>query len=371
VNVERRQFLRLATQGTVALALGGAGTLVAACNPRPLDPAGPHGLRLHPLFTGRIVATTGETVAGTDHVWHTAPDGGACFPMPDGGWSYVSNCEWLPGGAGFVRFDEAGEIVDAGSCLSGTFINCAGGATPWGTWLSCEEYFSGRVWECDPTGSEPASARPAMGRFTHEAAAVDEANRVIYMTEDVDDGALYRFVPVTWGDLSAGVLEILTERDSQLEWRPVPDPSASATPCRHQVPGTKLFHGGEGAAMSKGRLVFTTKGDRRVWLYDPSANALSVMYDANVHDGALTHVDNVATSSKGVVYVAEDPGDLQIVLVREDGSTFPVVQLTGVTDTEITGPAFNPQGNRLYFSSQRNPGVTYEVYGPWNAFTDP
>ena len=62
---------------------------------------------------------------------------------------------------------------------------------------------------------------------------------------------------------------------------------------------------------------------------------------------------------------------MQIVLVRETGETFPVVQLPGVTGSEITGPAFDPSGRRLYFSSQRNPGATYEVYGTWGLFTNP
>ena len=73
----------------------------------------------------------------------------------------------------------------------------------------------------------------------------------------------------------------------------------------------------------------------------------------------------------GVLYVAEDGGDMQIVLVRPDGSTFPVVQVTGVANSEMCGPAFSPDGTRLYFSSQRNPGTTYEVTGPWSAFNEP
>jgi hypothetical protein len=66
--------------------------------------------------------------------------------------------------------------------------------------------------------------------------------------------------------------------------------------------------------------------------------------------------------------VAEDGGNLELVVVRPDGSTTPVLQLTGVTGTELTGPAFDPSGTRLYFSSQRSPGVTYEVTGDWDQF---
>lgn len=367
----RRDFLRLTSHGTIALAVGGASLVLAACDPVDLAQPDVSGLRLHPFFTSRVIATTGEQVAGTNHIWHTNPDGGACFPTPGGGWTYVSNSESLPGGVGFVRFAADGTIVEAGSSLTGSIGNCAGGATPWGTWLSCEEWFGGRVWECDPTGATPAVVRGAMGLFTHEAAAADPVNEVIYLTEDRPDSALYRFVPDIWGDLSSGTLEVLTETSGALSWQVVPDPDGNPTPTKDQVADTVRFNGGEGAAMTEGRLAFSTKGDGRVWLYDPTANTLDIVYESGVQAGELTNVDNVATSSSGVIYVAEDGGDLQLVLVREDGSTFPVLQLTGVTGTEITGPAFNPAGDRLYFSSQRNPGRTYEVSGPWAAFTDP
>ena len=88
-------------------------------------------------------------------------------------------------------------------------------------------------------------------------------------------------------------------------------------------------------------------------------------------NAVLTGVDNVATSAPGAIFVAEDGGDMQIVLVRETGQAFPVVELTGVTGSEITGPAFDPSGRRLYFSSQRNPGATYEVTGSWGLYNNP
>src|SRR5919107_1197576 len=106
------------------------------------------------------------------------------------------------GGLWEGAFAADGRITGAYRILSGTNVNCAGGATPWGTWLSCEEVPLGRVFETWPGGGRSAAERTRMGRFKHEAAACDPQRRVVYLTEDEEDGCLYRFLPDTWGDLN-------------------------------------------------------------------------------------------------------------------------------------------------------------------------
>lgn len=379
--MDRRSFLKAVAASGVALAGGGA---LAACNPAvpddfrlsptrtygPLGPPDANGLRLPVGFTSRVVATSGERVPGTALVWHPNPDGGACFPASGGGWIYVSNSETpLVGGVSTLRFSPTGQVVDARRVLTGTTGNCAGGAMPWGTWLSCEEYDLGRVWECDPTGARPAVARSQMGVFTHEAAAADPFGKVVYLTEDKPDGCLYRFRPTSWGDLSSGQLDVMTESGGRVGWARVPDPTPSllGTPTRQQVAQAKRFAGGEGAVVDDlGALFFTTKGDNRVWAYDANRGRLVVVYDDDTSaTPTLTGVDNIALDQPGALFVAEDGGDMQVVAVTAGQRAEPVVQVTGVSDSEITGPAFSPDGTRLYFSSQRNPGRTYEVRGPW------
>ncbi len=400
-SLTRRQLLRQTARAAGAVGLGLVGnalsTSVALASGAddfgPLQPANSDGLMLPPGFASRVVATTGQSVGTTGHVWHAAPDGGAVFADDDGGWVYVSNSEVVgSGGVGALRFDAAGQIVAAYSILAGTRSNCAGGATPWNTWLSCEEFNGGRVFECDPfaPGSQ-GIARPALGVFAHEAAAVDPVHQTVYLTEDKPDSRLYRFTPTAYPALDSGTLEVAQILDPlaqgaivpgqvrPLAWWVIPNASPlnggvqnatqlpiSSRATRYQVPGSSAFNGGEGCSYRSGLVYISTKGDNRIWRIDTETDEISILYDyATSSTPELSGVDNVYATPAGDVYVAEDPGNNQIVALTAGGAVKPVVQLVGVSGTEITGPCLDPSGTRLYFSSQRNPGVTFEVTGPF------
>jgi secreted PhoX family phosphatase len=385
--VERRSFLRGAVIGTSAAALGGTlwrgAALAAPAQPGPgpygaLQQTDANGILLPNGFSSRVVARSGQRVGSTSYTWHSAPDGGACYA--DGtGWIYVSNSEINPsGGASAVRFSSTGAITGAYRILSATRQNCAGGTTPWNTWLSCEEVDRGYVYETDPWGVKAAQRRDAMGRFKHEAAAADPVRKVVYMTEDVSDGCFYRFTPTTWGDLSAGRLEVLkmgSGTSGPVTWGAVSDPSGAWTATRNQVSGAKRFTSGEGCYYADDTCWFTTKGDNRVWQYNAVAQTIELAYDDSLVSGGapLTGVDNVTGTASGDLYVAEDGANMEICLITPDDVVAPFLRVSGHFGSEITGPAFSPDGTRLYFSSQRGTsgfssgGITYEVTGPFRA----
>jgi hypothetical protein len=389
-QIKRRDFL---ASGLVAIGATIAGPAVwrralAAPAQTAVSPYGPllapdaNGVRLPEGFTSRVIARSLAAVGLTTYLWHVFPDGGATYPVDDGGWIYVSNSE-VPGGlggVGAVRFAPDGDIVDAYPILQGSSSNCAGGPTPWGTWLSCEESDTGRVWECDPYGAKPAVVLPAMGVFTHESAAVDEVRRRVYLTEDEGDGRFYRFTPASYPDLSSGQLEVARVHDikavakggrSEVSWIEVPDPSAASGTTRTQVPTSTPFDGGEGTWFDSGIVYFTSKGDNRVWAFDTLDDTIEILYDDDLTPNPpLSGVDNVFVSRvSGDLFVAEDGGDLQVVMITPDRTVAPLLQVVGTAHegSELAGPAMNPAQDRFYFSSQRGNGfgVTFEITGPF------
>ena len=389
----RRRLLQGAAAAALAVGFGPAfwrtQTAAAAAAtkvvPGPYGPLGDpdrNGLRLPKGFSSRVVARAGVPIAGTLYALPIFPDGSATFPASDGGWIQVINSEVpLAGGASAIRYAPDGRITDAYRILEGTSTNCAGGPTPWGTWLSCEETDGGRVWECDPTGRTPAKVHPAMGVFKHEAACVDPAGEQLYLTEDLSDGCFYRFTPKDYPDLDEGLLEVaVVAADGAVTWRAVPDPSAASTPTRDQVPGATRFRRAEGIWFDDGSVYFATTGDETIRALRIGAQRIETVYAAKDVPGTpLQGVDNITVSRSGDLYVCEDsydndPDAMDICMITREGEVARFAKFTGgehflpsELESEITGVAFSPDGSRMYAASQRAGGIgaVYEITGPF------
>ncbi|MDO9409191.1 alkaline phosphatase PhoX [Patulibacter sp.] len=389
----RRRLLQGAAAAALAAGLGPAfwrtQTAAAAAVSKAVDgPYGPlgapdaNGLRLPKGFSSRVVARAGVPIGATLYALPIFPDGSATFPASDGGWIQVINSEVpLAGGASAIRYAKDGRITDAYRILEGTSTNCAGGPTPWGTWLSCEETDGGRVWECDPTGRTPAVVHPAMGVFKHEAACVDPAGERLYLTEDLSDGCFYRFTPADYPSLAAGVLEVaVVAADGAVTWARVPDPSAASTPTRDQVPGATRFKRAEGIWFDDGSVYFATTGDETIRALRIAAGRIETVYAAKDVPGTpLQGVDNITVSRGGDLFVCEDsydndPDAMDICMISREGEVSRFAKFTGgehflpsELESEITGVTFSPDGSRMYAASQRAGGIgaVYEISGPF------
>ena len=357
-----------------------------------------NGILLPDGFTSRVVATSGTAPNSASASWHVFPDGGATFDDGNGGWFYVSNSEVFPstkpdaGSVSSLHFGSDGQPLEAIRILEGSNSNCAGGPTPWGTWLSCEEDpdSKGLVWVRSER-TRPPVAHPAMGLWRREAVAVDPVDEIIYMTEDHPDGRLYRFLPDDYPDLSKGSVEVCVVDDGDnVTWLPINDPSGSSTPTNQQVPESTNFPGNEGIWFHSGWVYFCTKHDHSVHGINLREMTYRLIWrgrpdELGVEGAVLSGVDNITVHEQtGDLFVAEDGGNMELVVITTDGVVAPFLQIVNQDDSEVTGPAFSPDGTRLYLSSQRGPtsstlgsvlgtdsdsthiGITYEISGPFN-----
>jgi hypothetical protein len=381
-------------------------------------------------FGVRVVMRAGinpltRTAEGT--TGHAKPDGGAVFGLPDGGWIYSSNSETSQGGVGALRFDASGVLVDYYRICNGTRNNCAGGKTPWETWITCEEVTGGYAYECDPLGSPETQRRlDALGaRNSREAVAIDSIHNVCYQTLDSSSGKFVRFVssPEDLEILPNGVTRMRMEigESQRLRIPPfidapgfdnvvVPNVATSSSQLRPARPiewvadtgtnGTN-FNGAEGlwyyeipeplrtiptvgTVPTRGVIFFATKGDNRLWAIDIENELIELLYDVHNSqafdnlrnmDGApsnFSQVDNVVVSPRGDVLVAEDGTAMRLALMFNNLPAKLLMQITR-GGSEICGPAFTPDGSRLYFASQSGPsgavgtgnsGVIYEMTIP-------
>ncbi|HBK91845.1 MAG TPA: phosphatase [Parvularcula sp.] len=335
------------------------------------------------------------------------------------------------GGTTTLVYDlKAKRIVRDHLSLAGTTANCCGGPTPWGSWLTCEETIEkpgphvtkehGWVFEVPARAAGLADPLPlkAMGRFIHEAAAVDPKTGVVYMTEDRQDGLFYRFLPdrktklARGGRLQALALKDGRERDFR-NWPKDGDANfpgagpviASGAPAeavwidldgvdspngdlkeRGFAKGALRFARGEGLAVGAGAdgrteiyISCTSGGPIRlgqVFRYRPSteegrpgekdAPGTLELFIETDDDSLLKNCDNAAFAPWGDVILCEDGYDYQAQYLRGVTPEGALYTIAGNVKSEFCGACFSPDGKVLFVNIQK-PGVTFAIRGPWRS----
>jgi secreted PhoX family phosphatase len=325
------------------------------------------------------------------------------------------------GGTSTIVFDtRRQQIVRQFMSLAGTCRNCAGGPTPWNSWITCEETVvrAGRDKDGEFTSDKdhgwcfdvPATTEPylnapipltAMGRFNHEAVAVDPRTGVVYETEDREDGIFYRFLPTMPGDLKAGgrlqtlCIEGAKSRDLR-NWGPEPpvergqqlrarwldlehiDSPEDDLRKRGFEAGAARFARAEGIWHSDGQIYIacTTGGPKQkgqIWKYVPAEregqggaddSGTLELYIESRDSQLLENCDNITMSPWGDLVLCEDrEADLvRLVAVTPAGKLY---TLAGHhAKSEFAGVCFTPDGSTLLVNIQHR-GLTIAVTGPW------
>jgi len=326
----------------------------------------------------------------------------------------------LPGGTTTIIYDMAtGQRVSEHLSLVGTIRNCAGGVTPWGSWLTCEEDVSnagddvdkdhGWVFEvpADAKGVVDPVPLKALGRFNHEAAAIDPNTGIVYLTEDRGDSLFYRFIPNEPGKLLAGgKLQALGLKDTpkgadtrnweqkyftpgttkEAFWIDLDDTDSPNDDLRERghANGAAIFARGEGIHWGNDELFFccTSGGDAelgQIMRYRPSPNeglanetdqpGVLELFVESTNKDHFDYGDNLTVAPNGHLIVCEDQYGVishnHLRGVTPNGKLYTL----GFIDvqTEPAGACFSPDGSTL-FVNLYSPTKTLAITGPWDSF---